>query len=252
MPMKIIAHRGASQEAPENTIPAVILAWQEKADGLEVDVRMTADGKVVLLHDESTARTTRQNLAVADQMWDAIRLLDAGSWKSPRYRMTTIPLLRDILKMLPSGREIWIEIKCGAEIIPALQRDLDVQRLPPSSVGFLGFSAHLMGQVKNAFPKHPVYLNVEARGKAGAPQPWTADRLVEQVRAYMLDGLSVGLSDAVDEVFINRIRSEGLGLMGWVADDEHVALRLARAGIPALMTNRPAYIRHRLRAHGAL
>jgi glycerophosphoryl diester phosphodiesterase len=250
--MKIIAHRGASQEAPENTAPAVHLAWLEKADGVEIDVRMTADGKVVLLHDSSTARTTRAALEVAEQTWDAIRLLDAGSWKSPRYRLTPIPLLRDILKMVPSGRQLWIEIKCGEEIIPALQRDLDVQRLPPQSVGFLGFSAHLMGQVKRAFPKHPVFLNVEARGRIGAPQPWTAGGMVDTARKYMLDGLSVGLSDAVDERFIAHIRGEGLGLMAWVADDEHVALRLARAGLPALMTNRPAYIRHRLRAHGAL
>ncbi len=250
--MKIIAHRGASQEAPENTLSSVHLAWQEKADGVEVDVRMTADGKVVLLHDSNTMRTTRHSMEVADQTWDAIRLLDAGSWKSPRFRLSTIPLLRDILKMLPPGRQMWIEIKCGAEIIPALQRDLDVQRLPPQSIGFLGFSAHVMGQVKRAFPKHPVFLNVEAQGRIGAPQPWTAEVMVDAVRKNMLDGLSVGLSDAVDEAFIARIRHEGLGLMGWVSDDEHVALRLARAGLPALMTNRPAYIRHRLRAHGAL
>src|SRR5690606_9505537 len=95
-----------------------------------------------------------------------------------------------------------------------------------------------------------VYLNVEARGNVGAPTPWVAERLIEQARRVKLDGLSVGLSDAVDETFIQQIHNAGLDLTGWVADDEHQALRLARAGLKSVMTNRPAFIRHRLRDHG--
>ena len=250
--MKLIGHRGASQEAPENTVPAILLAWQEKADGVEIDVRMTSDGKVILMHDENTLRTTGKSFDVAGQMWDAIRNLDSGAWKSPRFRMTTIPLFRDVLKMLPGGRELWVELKTGAEIIPALQRDLDVQRLPNQSLVFLGFSAHLMGQVKQAFPNYRAFLNVEARGRHGAPSPWLAEKMVEQVGRYGLDGLSVGLSDAVDETFIGHVHAAGIELTGWVADDEHLALRLARAGLKSVMTNRPAFIRHRLRSHGAL
>lgn len=250
--MKIIAHRGASLEAPENTMPAIHLAWQEKADGVKVDARLTADGKVVLMHDPDTQRTTGRNLVVADHTWDTLRTLDAGSWKSPRFRMTPIPLLRDILKMLPPHRELWIEVKCGPEIIPALQRDLDVHCFPPSSIGFLGFNAELMGRIKSAFPKHLVFWNVEARGRPGAPLPWLASRMIETCRLYGLDGLSVGLSEAVDELFIKEVKSAGLGLIGWVSDDEHEALRLSRAGLPAVMTNRPAFLRQRLRAHGAL
>lgn len=248
--VKIIAHRGASQEAPENTIPAIHLAWQEKADGVEIDVRLTSDGKVVLMHDASTARTAGVNLEVGAQIWDALRNLDVGKWKSPRFRMTTIPLFRDVLKMLPSSRELWVEIKCGSEILPALNKDLDVCRPAPASLCLLGFSAHLMGDVKKHFPMYRAFWNVEARGKTGAPSPWLADRLIEQARKYGLNGLSVGLSDAVDEGFIQQVHAAGLELVVWVVDDEHAALRLAHAGLKALMTNKPAFIRHRLRDHG--
>ena len=251
-PVKLIAHRGASYEAPENTIPAIYLAWQEKADGVEIDVRLTADGKVILMHDADTLRTTGKKLEVGSTVWDALRGLDAGGWKSPRFRATSIPLFRDVLKMLPSGRELWVEIKSGSEIIEPLLKDIEARRPPPSAVGFLGFSAHQMGEVKKAFPKHRVLLNVEARGRPGAPSPWSAERLVEQVRRYGLDGLSVGVSDAVDDAFIRQVREAGVELIAWVADDEHLALRLARAGLPSLMTNRPAFIRHRLGAHGAI
>lgn len=250
--MKLIAHRGASQEAPENTIPAIYLAWQEKADGVEIDVRMTADGKVILLHDEDTLRTSGTKLEVEKQVWDAIRLLDVGKWKSPRYRMTTIPLFRDVLKILPGGRELWVEVKSGPEIIPALHNDIEVRRPPESSICFVGFSTHVMSEVKRAFPKFRVFLNVEARGVPGAPSPWTAERMIDQALRAGLDGLSVGLSDAVDEAFIKQIHESGLELTGWVTDDERLALRLARAGLKSLMTNRPAFIRHRLHDHGAM
>lgn len=250
--MKIIAHRGASQEAPENTIPAIHLAWQEKSDGVEIDVRLTTDGKIVLMHDANTARTGGVNMEVADQVWDAIRQLDVGKWKSPRFRLTTIPLFRDILKMLPGSRELWVEVKCGAEIIPALQKDLDVRRPMPDSLCLLGFSAHMMGDLKKHFPMYRAFWNVEARGKPGAPSPWLAERMIEQAHKYGLNGLSVGLSDAVDEVFIQQVHAAGLELIVWVVDDEHAALRLARAGLKMLMTNKPAFIRHRLRDHGVL
>lgn len=250
--MKIIAHRGASLEAPENTIPAILLAWQEKADGVEIDVRLTADGKVILLHDESTARTSRHAMYVAEQPWEALRGIDVGAWKSPRFRNTPIPLLRDVLKMVPSGRRLWVEIKCGEEILDPLKKELDVQRLPPQAIGFLGFSAHLMGVVKRTFPKHPVFWNVEPRGHEHAPHPWTPEQLIETVRNYSLDGLSVGYSDAVDDWFVKTVLDMGVDLMVWVVDDEHVATRLSRAGVPALMTNRPAYLRHRLHSCGVL
>jgi glycerophosphoryl diester phosphodiesterase len=248
--MKLIAHRGASREAPENTIPAIHLAWQEKADGVEIDVRLTSDGKVVLMHDENVLRTAGKNLEVAYQPWDALRVLDAGVWMSPRWKGTQIPLLRDVLKMLPGGRTLWIEVKSGTDIIPALKADIEVRKPPMDAIKFLGFSAHVMGELKKVFPKHGVYLNVEPRGFPNAPNPWAADLLVAQARRSHLDGLSVGLSDAVDEAFIKTVHDSGLDLTGWVADDEHVALRLARAGLRSVMTNRPAYIRHRLRDHG--
>lgn len=248
--MKIVAHRGASWEAPENTIPSILLAWRERADAVEIDVRLTADGKIVLMHDETTARTSRESLEVARVRWDALKPLDVGAWKSPRFRSTPIPLLRDVLKMIPGGRQLWIEIKCGAEILPPLRDEMEVHRLPPQAIGFLGFSPYLMALVKQAFPRYSVYLNVEPRGEVGAPDPWTAEHVIDLARRHGLDGVSAGMCDAVDERFISEILAAGLGLIVWVVDDEHVALKLARAGLPALMTNRPDFLRHRLRVHG--
>lgn len=248
--MKLIAHRGASKEAPENTIPALYLAWQEQADGVEVDVRMTADGKAILMHDEDTLRTAGTKLEVAQQIWDAVRTLDVGAWKGPRYRATNIPLFRDVLKIIPHKRELWAEIKCGPEIIPALRNDLELRRPLESSLYFIGFSAQTMTQIKRAFPRYRAFLNVEPAGRLGAPAPWTAAHLIERAKSAALDGLSVGFCSAVDDAFIREVCDSGLGLTTWTVDEEQVAAKLARSGLPSLMTNRPAFMRKYLNGAG--
>lgn len=249
--VKIIGHRGASFEAPENTVAAVHLAWQERADGVEVDVRMSLDQRAVVIHDDSTMRTTGRDLRVADQLWEVLRCLDAGSWKAPRWNHAGIPLLRDLFKIIPGGRRLFVEIKCGPEIIPALVKDVEVNRPAPGALCFLGFDPAVMTAVKRALPTVDAYLNVEPRGQRGAPSDWTADGLARRARQLGLDGLSVGYGEAVDAEFIQGVLATRLGLAVWTVNDEHVALRLQAEGLPWLMTDKPAYLRHRLRSHGA-
>src|SRR5512140_286258 len=77
----IIGHRGASRDAPENTLESFRLAWEQGADGIEADFRLTADGRIVCMHDETTGRTTGVNLNIADTALKELRRLDAGLWK---------------------------------------------------------------------------------------------------------------------------------------------------------------------------
>ncbi len=81
----IVGHRGASHAAPENTLAAFDLAWQEGADGAEGDFRLTRDGRIVCIHDEDTERTAGKKLVVATTTLAELQQLDVGSWKDPRY-----------------------------------------------------------------------------------------------------------------------------------------------------------------------
>ena len=83
----IIAHRGASHEAPENTLAAFRLAWEEQADGIEGDFYLTSDGQIVCIHDKTTKRVApkQPELTVAKSTLKQLRSLDVGSWKNPRY-----------------------------------------------------------------------------------------------------------------------------------------------------------------------
>lgn len=98
MTTKIIAHRGASKYAPENTMPAFELAYKMKADGIETDIQLTKDNIPVLIHDEQINRTTNGKGYIKDFTFDQLKQLDAGSWFSSEFSGTSIISLDEFLQ----------------------------------------------------------------------------------------------------------------------------------------------------------
>ncbi|RMF37016.1 MAG: glycerophosphodiester phosphodiesterase, partial [Planctomycetota bacterium] len=92
---KIIAHRGASFDFPENTLVAFRHAWEQGADGIEGDFYLTADGQIVCIHDPDTERTGGQQLMVEQSTLEQLRGLEYGSWKDRRFAGESIPTLED-------------------------------------------------------------------------------------------------------------------------------------------------------------
>ena len=92
----IVAHRGSSQQAPENTLPAFRLAWQQGADAIEGDFLLTKDGKVVCIHDVSTKRLADKNLVVSKSNLKELRALDVGAWKNEIFKGTKIPTISEV------------------------------------------------------------------------------------------------------------------------------------------------------------
>ena len=97
--MDIIAHRGASHDAPENTLASVRLGWAQEADAVEVDVRQSRDGHIVVIHDAHTRRTARVKRLVRAQTLDELRALDVGRWKHPRYAGEKVPTLAETIEI---------------------------------------------------------------------------------------------------------------------------------------------------------
>ena len=118
--MEIIAHRGSSFLAPENTRAAAELAWREAADAVEGDFRLTADGQIVCIHDDTLKRTAGVDRRVSDLSLDELRRLDVGSWKGPQFAGQRTATLDEMLATVPRGKRFYVEVKCGAEIVPEL------------------------------------------------------------------------------------------------------------------------------------
>src|SRR3954454_13113161 len=102
--VEIIGHRGAASDAPENTLASFRLAWEQQADAIECDVRLSKDVHIVAIHDAETKRTAGVDVAVVDQTLAELRRLDVGRWKDERFAGEPIPTLAEILTTVPVGK----------------------------------------------------------------------------------------------------------------------------------------------------
>lgn len=109
--IRVTSHRGFSAGVPENTLPAIEKAIEEQADYVEVDVRMTKDGELVLLHDDSLKRTTGLNKKVWQLTYEEVSRQDAGSWKDKVYTGTKIPTLREVFELCKGKVNLNLDLK---------------------------------------------------------------------------------------------------------------------------------------------
>lgn len=118
----IYAHRGASGYCPENTIAAFSKALELEATGIETDVQMTKDGRLVLIHDESLKRTAGADAWIKDVTYEEVRKLDAGSWYSPEFAGEKIPSLEELFELVRNTDTIVnVELKNGGYAYPELE-----------------------------------------------------------------------------------------------------------------------------------
>lgn len=106
----LLAHRGDLTHAPENTLPAFSQAIQKGADGVELDAKLTVDGHVIVIHDETVDRTTNGKGKVASFTLESIRKLDAGSWFNSKFAGTKVPLLEEVFETAGKDKLINIEL----------------------------------------------------------------------------------------------------------------------------------------------
>ena len=243
--VEIIAHRGASHDAPENTVAAFQLGWEQKADACELDIRLTSDGKIVAIHDSSTRRTARVRKRVSRQTLDALRALDAGSWKGAQWKGERIPALEEVLAIVPDDRRLFIEIKCGPEVLPEMERVLTDSGKNAQRHVLMGFDFATMKQARERFPHSAIYWIASPKKLSRGKRP-SADALIAKAKSASLDGLDLDRRFAMDAEFVTRVKNAGLKLCVWTVNDATVARKLAAFGVDGITTNRPLWLRERL------
>lgn len=237
----VVAHRGASKQAPENTLPAFELAWKQGADAIEGDFHLTKDGQVVCIHDATTKRTTDKALVVADSTLSELRELDAGAWRGPKFTGTRIPTLAEVLSMIPPGKKIYIEIKCGPEIIPGLLAEFEKSGLGDEQILVISFQQTVLKALKAVVPHYETSWLVGFKtDKAGEVSP-AYDAVLETLSEIKADGLSSG-KNLADAGFISRLAAKGIEHHVWTVDNGKTAQRFQRMGTKSITTNVPAEI----------
>lgn len=122
--MKIFAHRGASALRPENTLPAFAEAVRSGTDGIELDVQLTKDGEIIVMHDEEVNRTTNGKGAIKNKTLAEIKELNAGEWFDDAYNSTRVPTLKEVTDLLVARNFrgiLEIEFKTNVEVYPGIE-----------------------------------------------------------------------------------------------------------------------------------
>lgn len=246
--VEIIGHRGASHDAPENTLESFQMAWQQNADAVELDIMISRDGRIVVIHDKETKRLAGLDCLVVDQSFEELRKLDVGRWKDVRWEGTRIPLFSDVLASIPAGKRLFIEIKCGSEVLPELKRELAEAKRPAAQTVLIGFSAKTMADAKRAFPDLENYwiVDIKPNPKTGKKSP-TVEELIQGAKEAGVDGLDLSAHEIIDRDFATKIREAGLKLAVWTVNDPAVARQMIKAGVQGLTTDRPGWMREQLK-----
>ncbi len=238
----IVAHRGASREAPENTIPAFTLAWEQGADAIEGDFHLTADGHIVCIHDKDTKRVAGKNLVVAKSSLADLRKLDVGAYRGEKYKGTVIPTIAEVFATIPAGRKIYMEVKSNESIIPDLLREIGKSGLRQEQVAVISFHTKVIGALKARAPQcRAMWLSGFKKDRSGKITP-SLETVLKTLKRVKADGLS-SAKDVVTQDIIKGVMDKGYEYHVWTVDDVKTARRFKAWGAKSITTNVPGRIR---------
>jgi len=242
--VELIAHRGDSYLFPENTLASVVSAWQKGFDA-EIDVHLSKDNRIMVIHDADTKRTAGIDLKIKQTDSHKLRELEVGSFKDAKFLGEPIPFLEEILRTIPPGRRLFVEVKCGPEILPYLQKLLD-ESGKRAQIVIIGFDLETMVLAKQQMPDIPVYwLTVPKKDKKTKKAIPYDPQLVRLVRDKGLDGLDVYYA-GVDKRFMDAVKASRQKLYTWTVDDAQEAKHLIKLGVDGITTNRPEWLKNQL------
>lgn len=231
-----IGHRGASYLAPENTVASAVLAWKLGADAVELDIYLTTDNKVMVIHDGNTKRVSGEDHVVKNSSSKMLRKLDVGSFKDAQYKGEKIPFLEEMLKTIPPEKQMVVELKCGPEVLPFLQKVVEKSEKQDQLV-FIGFGWNTILATKKAFPENKCYWLSSKKDELIEKMPLAAENKLQGVDLH---------SSIIDRETMDLANRLNLEVIAWTVDDPAEAKRLVNLGVKGITTNRPAWLKKQL------
>lgn len=241
----IVAHRGASKDAPENTIPAFELAWKQNADAIEGDFHLTSDGHIVCIHNYDTEKYTGQKLVVQATSLEKLRTLDVGSYHNSRFEGAVIPTIAEVFATIPEGGKIYIEVKCGREIVPTLREAIRNSGLKDDQIVVISFQEEVIREIKRQAPQFKAcWLSGFKEDASGHLKP-SLQTVLHTLKDIRADGFSSS-QEGITEALIKGVQAEGYEYHVWTVDDAATARRFLDWGALSITTNVPGVMRSRL------
>ena len=241
----IIAHRGASNFAPENTMAAINIALNSNSDYIEIDVHQTLDTTLILMHDESLNRTTNGSGLIKDKTYPEILKLDAGQWFSQEYANEKVPTLESVLQLVNGRCNLIIEIKKGNDYYPGIEKNIIniIKKYNAEKwVTIHSFSSEILKTVHAINPNIKLHKLVFAKFKF---VPFIISTKPEKLNIEALDFVD---TFSINYFFANKeliklLKSKGKKINVWTVDDPQTAKDLIALGIDGIITNNPGILK---------
>jgi len=246
----IIAHRGESFNAPENTMSSINLAWGNGVEAVEVDVRLSKDNQVVVIHDSNTWRVSRKFKRISNTELKELKSIDIGIHKNIKFKGEKIPTLHEVLSTVPEGRKIIIEIKSSRRIIPFLKTVINKSTLQPDQIEIISFNLKTLVEVKKRFPQFSIlwireldYYWIRKIFRS------SINRIISKTVKYNLNGLDLWAGQMLDEDVVERIKSADLKLYTWTVNNPKKAKSLFDMGVDGITTDKAGWIKDQLESY---
>ena len=224
-----LSHRGESDDAPENTLAAFKLAMERDSDGIELDIRMTSDGKIVCVHDASLLRVSGTDMEVSNHTYH--ELCDVHP----------VPLISEALDVLAAGKFMQIELKGKPFPLDELRTLIDKHLAMGKLIGISSFEIETLELANSVFPDLTRVLLIDFEkyfGKFPAPA-----EVVEFCRQHNFSGVSFKADMRADKSFVDALHAEGMRVVCWGVFTDELGLAMAAAGVEALTCNHAVALR---------
>jgi len=241
-----IAHRGESFDAPENTLQSINLAWKRDDDAVELDVRLTADNKIAVIHDGNTNRVGGIYLRVASQSLDSLKKIDVGMYKGNQWTKAKIPSLEEVLDTIPKNKKLFIEIKCGPKILNRLKFILADSNIKSDQIKLIGFSFTTLKKARALFNGYEIFWlkRIERRFL----QFWKLNQneIINIALKNKFDGLNIKYSKFINRNLVDKVRESGLKLFVWTVNETEIARKLIDYGVDGITSDRPNWLKKQI------
>jgi len=239
----IIAHRGESFDAPENTLAAINLAWKKGVCAVEIDIHMTKDKQIVVIHDADTARVSNRKMIIKKTFFNELKKLDTGSFKDEKWKGEHISLLQEILKTVPGFGRLIIEIKSNSSILDHLKTELVKSKLKNSQIEIIAYDSSTLAKAKKIMPEYRMLWLLDLDYYLPWWLIWRSKRhLIKKAKKFNFDGVDVWAGKLLTNDFIATFKNSDLLVYTWTVNSSEKTELLIRQGIDGVATDRAAWI----------
>jgi glycerophosphoryl diester phosphodiesterase len=224
----VIAHRGASSYAPENTFAAFDLAIRMGVQHIELDVEATSDGHIVVIHDDTVDRTTTGSGPVTQHTLEALQALDAGSWFGAEFAGERIPRFEDALSRYKGRVHLHVEIKGRSPRLSENTADLVRQHGMTDQVTITSFQKARLQEIRAYVPEFPTGWLVRDMD----------DAVIAQARDLGLRQICPR-ANVVTAELVSRLHAEGFVVRAWSVATEALMRQVVQAGADGMTVNFP-------------